>query len=56
MHRKQRINGALALLALGLALNVVLLIKGVESPGWLVAAVVLLFAAALSLLAERRAP
>lgn len=56
MHRKQRINLALVLLTGGLAFNVLLLIEGTDSPGWVVAAVIFLFAAGISLLAERRAP
>jgi MYXO-CTERM domain-containing protein len=41
------------LLAAAIALNVVILVGG-ESPGWPLAAIVLLAAAGISLLAERR--
>lgn len=56
MHRRQRMNLALALLAIGLVANVVILARGEESPGWPLAAIILLFGAALTLLSERRPP
>jgi len=37
-------------------INIVLLIRGEESPGWPIAAIILLGAAALSLASERREP
>ena len=54
MHRRQRIDLALALLAASFALNIAILVAGDTSPGWPVAVAVLLGAAAFSLVAERR--
>lgn len=54
MHRKQRINLALALITASFLLNVGILVSGDISPGWPLAAVILLAAAGASLLAERR--
>jgi hypothetical protein len=52
--RKLRLRLAIALLAAAIALNVVILIRGEESPGWPLAAIVLLAAAGISLVAEPR--
>lgn len=51
-----RINVAVALLSLAIVLNIVVLIRGEESPGWPVAAIVFLGAAALTLASQRREP
>jgi MYXO-CTERM domain-containing protein len=52
--KRERVNLALALLALAIVINVILLFSGDTSPGWPIAAVVLLGAAGAALLAERR--
>lgn len=49
-----RIGVAISLLTAALALNVVILVRGEESPGWPLAAIVLLGAAGVSLAIERR--
>jgi hypothetical protein len=54
VSRKSRINLAIALIAAGIVFNVIILVRGDESPGWPLAATILLFLAAFSLLAERR--
>lgn len=54
MHRKQRIDLALALLAASVVFNLIILVGGDTSPGWPLAAVILLATAGVSLLAERR--
>jgi hypothetical protein len=54
--RKTRVNTALVLLASGIVFNVIILARGDESPGWPIAAIVLLTGAGVSLLAERREP
>lgn len=54
MNRKSRINLALVLLGSAIVFNIIILARGDESPGWPIAAVVLLGAAGVSLLAERR--
>ncbi len=56
MTRKSRINLAMALLAVGIVVNLIVLFNGEESPGWPVAAMIFLGAAALTLLSERREP
>ena len=54
MHRKQRLNLALGLLAASFVLNVGILVSGDIAPGWPLAAVILLAAAGASLVVERR--
>lgn len=54
MHRKQRTRLALVLLALAVVLNVIVLVEGDTSPGWPLAAIILLGGAGVSLLSERR--
>ena len=53
---RQRLNLALILLGLAIAINIVLLISGEGSPGWPIAAVILLGAAGAALLSQRREP
>jgi MYXO-CTERM domain-containing protein len=52
--KRERVNLALGLMAIAIVLNLVLLFSGDTSPGWPIAAVVLLGAAGAALLAERR--
>jgi hypothetical protein len=54
--RNSRINLALILMGTGIVLNVIILFRGEESIGWPVAAIVLLGAAGVALVSERRAP
>jgi hypothetical protein len=54
MSRKFRIRLALVLLGSAIVFNFIILVNGDESPGWPIAAMVLLGAAGVSLLAERR--
>jgi hypothetical protein len=54
VSRKSRINLALVLIGAGMIFNIIILVRGDESPGWPLAATILLFLAAFSLLAERR--
>lgn len=57
MTRKYRTNVALALLAAAIVFNIIVLVRGEESPGLPIAAiVVLLGAVGVSMLAERREP
>ena len=56
MSRKSRINLAIVLMASAIVFNVIILAIGDASPGWPIAAIILLGGAAVSLLAERRAP
>ena len=44
------------MLALGVVLNLIVLFSGDTSPGWPLAAVILLGASGVALLAERREP
>jgi LPXTG-motif cell wall-anchored protein len=52
--RRNRINLALALLTLAIVLNLILLFTGDTTPGWGIAAVVLLGASGALLLTQRR--
>jgi MYXO-CTERM domain-containing protein len=52
--RRTRINLALTLLAIAIVLNLVLLFSGDTSPGWPLAAVILLGAAGALMLSQRR--
>jgi hypothetical protein len=54
VSRKSRINLALILIGAGIVFNVIILARGDESPGWPLAATILLFFAAFTLLSERR--
>ena len=51
-----RIRLAVVLLAAAIVINLVVLFRSEESPGWPVAAMVLLAVAALTLLSQRRQP
>lgn len=51
-----RIRLAVVLLAAAIVINLVVLVRSEESPGWPVAAMVLLAVAALTLLSQRRQP
>jgi MYXO-CTERM domain-containing protein len=52
--RKSRINVALMLMALAILLNLILLFSGDTSPGWPIAAVILLGGAGALMLSQRR--
>ena len=54
MLRRKRINLALMLMAVAIGINLILLFSGDTSPGWPLAAAVLLGAAGAALLAQRR--
>ena len=54
MPRRSRTNYAVGLLAVAIAINLVLLFSGDTSPGWPIAAVVLLGAAGALMLSQRR--
>lgn len=49
-------NLALALLTIAIVLNLIILFSGDTSPGWPIAAVVLLGASGAALIAQRREP
>jgi hypothetical protein len=51
-----RITVAIILLATGVVFNLVVLFRGEESPGWPIAAIVFLTAAAMTLASQRREP
>ena len=51
-----RTNAAIVLLAVAVVLNIVVLMRGEESAGWPIAAIVFLGAAALTLMSQRREP
>jgi len=51
-----RVRLAVVLLAVAIVINLVVLFRGEESPGWPVAAMILLAVAALSLMSQRREP
>jgi MYXO-CTERM domain-containing protein len=52
--RSTRFNLALSLIGIAVVINLVLLFSGDTSPGWPIAAVVLLGAAGAALLSQRR--
>lgn len=54
MLRRSRVNIALVLMAVAIAINLVLLFGGDTSPGWPIAAVVVLGAAGALMLSQRR--
>jgi hypothetical protein len=56
LPRTTRINLAVALLAIAIVLNLVLLFTGDTAAGWPIAAVVLLGSSAALLLTQRREP
>jgi len=56
MRGGTRVNVAVALLAVAVVVNVVVLFRGEESPGWPIAAIVFLTAAAMTLASQRREP
>jgi MYXO-CTERM domain-containing protein len=52
--RSSRFNLALSLMGIAVVINLILLFSGDTSPGWPIAAVILLGAAGAALLAQRR--
>ena len=54
MPRSTRVNLALSLMGIAVVINLILLFSGDTSPGWPIAAVILLGAAGVALLAQRR--
>jgi MYXO-CTERM domain-containing protein len=54
VRRRTRDNLALALMAIAIVINLILLFSGDTAPGWPIAAVILLGAAGAALLSERR--
>lgn len=54
MPRRTRFNLALTLMTVAVVINLVLLFSGDTSPGWPIAAVILLGAAGAALLSQRR--
>ena len=52
--QRERVNLALGLMAIAIVINLVLLFSGDTSPGWPIAAVILLGAAGAALLTQRR--
>jgi hypothetical protein len=56
VFRSGRTNAAIVLLAVAVVLNIVILIRGDEAPGWPLAAIIFLGAAGAALMAGRREP
>jgi MYXO-CTERM domain-containing protein len=52
--KSSRFNLALSLMGIAVVINLILLFSGDTSPGWPIAAVILLGAAGAALLAQRR--
>ena len=56
MSERRRVNLAVSLLTIAVIVNLVLLFSGDTSPGWPLAAVILLGASAALMLSHRREP
>ncbi len=56
MRMRPRFGAAIVLLGAAIVINLVVLFRSEESPGWPVAAMILLGVAALTLLSQRREP
>jgi hypothetical protein len=56
MTQRTRVNLAVWLLGIAIVINLVLLFSGDTSPGWPIAAVILLGASAVLMLSQRREP
>jgi hypothetical protein len=56
MRQRTRVNVAVWLLGIAIVINLVLLFSGDTSPGWPLAAVILLGASAALMLSQRREP
>jgi hypothetical protein len=54
--QRTRVNLAVSLLTIAIIVNLILLFSGDTSPGWPLAAVILLGASALLMLSQRREP
>jgi hypothetical protein len=52
----KKTTAAVILLSAAIALNVVILVRGEESPGWPIAALLVMAVLGLSLMSERREP
>jgi hypothetical protein len=56
MRQRTRVNVAVWLLGIAIVINLVLLFSGDTSPGWPIAAVILLGTSAALMLSQRREP